>query len=59
MKSDGRGTAKRFAASMRWAMSSTAAAGMAVMYLTCSAGCAGGGSVFHDVFSVAGPVPSS
>ncbi len=59
MKSDGRGTAKTFAASMRWAMSSTAAGGMAVMYLTCSAGWAGRGSVFQVVFSVAGPLPSS
>ena len=38
---------------MRWAMSSTASGGIAVMYLTCSLGWAGGGSVFHVVVLVA------
>ena len=59
MKSPFVGTATTFARSMRWAMSSTASAGIAVMYLTCRFGFAGALSVRKVCVQSAAPVPSS
>ncbi len=59
MKSPFVGTATTFARSMRWAMSSTASAGIAVMYLTCRFGLAGALSVRKVCVQSAAPVPSS
>ena len=59
MKSPLVGTATTFALSIRWAMSSTASAGIAVMYSTCRLGFAGALSVRNVAAHGAAPEPSS
>ncbi len=59
MKSPLTGTATTLARSMRWAMSSTASAGIAVMYLTCRFGFAGALSVRNVCVQSSAPDPSS
>ena len=59
MKSPLVGTATTFALSIRWAMSSTASAGIAVMYSTCRLGFAGALSVRNVCAHGAAPEPSS